>query len=212
MRARLAIWSLLVLAPVARAQRVAPIDLTLPPASELTTLGPEVVVHGVLSDPGLRGLVEQGFPARLFFRVELWPRGLFKSRADAVEWDVVVSYDPLSKLYTVTRRLGAEVSALGSFADMAKAEAAVSAPYRPPIAAKRSGDTFYYSCILEVQAMNMTDLDEVNRWLKGDFQPAVHGKLNPGTALVRGFQRLFVRMLGGETSHYEGRTDTFRPT
>jgi len=91
------------------------------------------------------------------------------------------------------------------------ADNAVEAPYRPGISLPRRGQRGYYNLLLDVETLSLSDLDEVNRWLKGELKPAVSGKKNPGTALGRGVRTLVVRLLGGEKRHYEARTGTFRP-
>jgi len=58
--------------------------------------------------------------------------------------------------------------------------------------------------------ISMSDLDELERWLRGELRPAVRGKRNPGTALGRGISTLATRLLGGEKRRYEQRTETFR--
>jgi hypothetical protein len=58
--------------------------------------------------------------------------------------------------------------------------------------------------------MSMSDLDELEGWLRGELRPAVRGKKNPGTALGRGITKLATRLLGGEKRRYEQRTETFR--
>ena len=65
--------------------------------------------------------------------------------------------------------------------------------------------------MVDVETLSLNDLDEVERWLRGELRPAVRGRRNPGTALGRGLRTLAVRLLGSESRHYEARTGTFRP-
>jgi len=55
----------------------------------------------------------------------------------------------------------------------------------------------------------MSDLDEVERWLRGELQPAVRGERNPGSVLGRGLKTLASRLLGGERREYAERTKVF---
>ena len=80
-----------------------------------------------------------------------------------------------------------------------------------PLAEVKKGQRGYYNLLLDVEVLSLTDLDEVQRWLRGELKPAVSGKKNPGTAIGRGVRTLVVRLLGGEKRHYEARTGTFRP-
>ena len=65
--------------------------------------------------------------------------------------------------------------------------------------------------LLDVETLSLSDLDEVERWLRGELKPAVRGQKNPGTAVTRGIRTLVVRLLGGEKRHYEARSGTFKP-
>jgi hypothetical protein len=183
----------------------------VPAPRSATVEGPLVGGDGLLADRQLRDLLRNGFPARLHYRVELWSVGGFANDLERkTEWDVVVRYDPLDRSYRVARLLGDQVLLLGSFADLAGAETAVELPFRAPITATRRGQRYYYNAALDVEILSLSDLDEVERWLRGELTPAVRGRRNPGTALTRGLRTLFVRLLGGERRHFELRSATFR--
>jgi hypothetical protein len=100
---------------------------------------------------------------------------------------------------------------LGEFTAIDDAENAVGNAYRVGISLPKKGQRGYYNLLLDVEVLSLTDLDEVQRWLRGELKPAVTGKKNPGTAVGRGIRTLVVRLLGGEKRHYEARTGTFRP-
>jgi hypothetical protein len=63
---------------------------------------------------------------------------------------------------------------------------------------------------LDVQILGASDLDEVNGWLKGELEPAIHGDRNPGTALTRTIRYLTSRLLGGDSREFEAATATFQ--
>jgi hypothetical protein len=63
-----------------------------------------------------------------------------------------------------------------------------------------------------VEALSMTDLEELNRWLRGELQPTVRGQRSAGTALTRGIRSLATRLLGGERREYSERSPSFRPS
>src|SRR4029079_941578 len=104
---------------------------------------------------------------------------------------------------------GDQAVALGRFADVDAASDAVGRGVRVPLNAP-SRSRYYYAATLDVEVLSLSDLDELERWLRGELRPAVSGKKNPGTALGRGVRTLVVRLLGGEKRHYEARTGTFR--
>lgn len=199
-------------APALQAQRGVELEITAPPRAQLAITGPSVSVRGVLQDRELRDLLRNGFPARLHFRVELWSSGgFFNDLERQADWDVVVLYDPLGQTYQAGRIVGDQVTTLGSFRDVEAVESAVSAAFRPSIVVPKRDERFYYTAKLDVEVLSGNDLDEVERWLRGELRPAVRGQRNPGTALTRGVRTLLVRLLGGERRHYEVRTGSFRP-
>ena len=187
------------------------LDLTLPAQEALLREGPTLRGSDLLTDPQLRDLVRNGFPARFSFRVELWSTGgFFNDLTASTAWDVIVRYDPLDKVYQVVRIAGDRAVTLGSFADVAEAGNAVGRAVRVPLNAPDRG-RYYYNAVLDVEVLSLSDLDELERWLRGELRPAVSGRKNPGTALTRGVRTLVVRLLGGTRRHFETRTSTFRP-
>lgn len=200
------------LATPAGAQGVQPrLEIILPAAERLTAEGPLVRAQGVLSDLRMRELLRSGFPARLSYRVELWSSERWLDQMHrVVEWEVQVRWRGVDQKYEVTQYVRGQPLALGAFDRVEDAEAAVERPLRPPISAPVSRRRFYYQGTLEVRTLSVSDLDEVNGWLRGELQPAVRGERNPGTALTRGLRSLTTRLLGGERREYATRTGTFR--
>lgn len=173
---------------------------------------PSVASGGLLSDASMRDLLSNGFPARLHYRLERWAAGRwFDDLKAAFEWDVIMKYDVLGKKYQVVRVVNRKSESLGEFIAAADAENAVESAYKVGISLPGKGQRGYYNLLLDVEVLSLTDLDEVQRWLRGELKPAVEGKKNPGTAVGRGIRTLVVRLLGGEKRHYEARTGTFRP-
>ena len=190
------------------------LEVLLPPASALTKDGPTVRAIGVVTDTAMLELVRAGFPMRLHYRVELWAaRRLFDNLLASAEWDVVVRYDALNGQYRVFRVdstiNGARQRTLGVFSRVDEAAAEVERPMRVPLAASPVTARQYFRAVLDVATMSNNDLDEIDRWLRGELSPAVRGERNPGTAIGRGMRRLLVRVLG-EERHLEARTPSFR--
>lgn len=195
----------------ARAQR-AHVDVLPPPLNAWAEDQPSVSSVGLLADASMRDLLSNGFPARLHYRLERWVSGRwFDDLKAAFEWDVILKYDVLGKKFQVVRVVNQKSESLGEYASVTDAENAVEAPYKVGISLPKKGQRGYYNLLLDVEVLSLTDLDEVQRWLKGELKPAVAGKRNPGTAVGRGLRTLVVRLLGGEKRHYEARTGTFRP-
>ncbi len=199
-----------LVAPVVQAQVRPALTVQLPPADSLGATGPLVRATGVLRDGSVRELLDNGFPARLTYLVELWTTaGWFDRQLRSTTWDVVVRFDPIRRLYDAVKVVDDTPTPLGSFATLADAIAAVEQPHRANIRAPVDRSRTYYNVVLTLEMLSVSDLDELQRWVKGDLSPAVRGRRNPGTALSRGARTLLSRLLGGERRTLETRTETF---
>jgi len=184
-----------------------------PPAPSLTvTLQsevPRVQSTGLLADGRFVGLMRSGFPLRLHYKLELWKvrASWFDQFVREVPWDAVARHDPLADDFVLIRT-GGSVSRYATPEELARAlEIPYTIPLRPPTG---NSGRFYFLCRLEVSTLNDTDLEELSRWLRGDVGPAVSGEGNFGQALVRGAQRVLVRIAGLPRQRLEARSPTFR--
>ncbi|HEY9514967.1 MAG TPA: hypothetical protein VIQ74_04735 [Gemmatimonadaceae bacterium] len=201
----------IVAAPLA-AQRNARLEVALDRAPGSTRHAPAVRAVNVLADRQLDELLHSGFPARLHYKLELWSaEGVFDALKSQAEWDVIVRYNPLERRYAATRIVQDHVTSLGSYSQFDSVRRAVERPFRPAIRLPSGSDRHYYIAALDVEMLSVNDIDEVERWLRGELSPAVRGEHNPGTALGRGAKTLVIRLLGGRSRHYEARSRVFRP-
>ena len=208
---RLAGAAMMLVAIEAGAQKPQ-LQIVLPDRAGLATEPPSVRSVSLLSDEAMRNLLVNGFPARLHYRMERWTTGgWFDDIKAAVEWDVVVKYDALGKQYHVFRAVANRAVELGRYSTLTDAEEMVNTAFRAPISPAKRGQRTYYNLVLDIETLSLTELDEVEQWLRGEVKPAVRGKKNPGTAVSRGVRTLFVRLLGGEKRRYEARSGAFRP-
>lgn len=206
----LAAAGLVAFGSAAVAQRVR-VDVSPPAQRAWAEAAPTISSAGLLADPSMRDLLANGFPARMHYRLERWKSGRwFDDIQAASEWDVIIKYDVLGKRYQVARVFNRKSESLGQYATLEEAAAAAEAAYQPTISLPRKGQRGYYNLLLDVETLSLSDLDEVERWLRGELKPAVRGEKNPGTALTRGVRTLVVRLLGGEKRHYEARSGTYR--
>ena len=209
---RAVLFAVLLAAEPLPAQRQPRLEITLPAPAALTKEGPSIRALDVISDPETQSLLQSGFPARLHFRVELWSGGrVFDALRSRTEWDVFVYYDALGKKYRVVRveRDGEAIMSAGQFGSFADMIQEVERPMRVPLRASGERSRQYFIGVLDVESLSLTDLDEVERWLRGELQPAVRGDGNPGTALGRGIRRMLVRLLGAERRNLQARSRTF---
>jgi hypothetical protein len=198
------------------AQRGARLDVVIPPRGadgtgvRAAAAGPQIAFANILEDEQTRELVRSGFPAQLHFQLELWRVGRWVNELErSVEWDMVVGYDPASQSYRVRRRFGNQLEDLGAFATLASAQVATERPFRVPLGPRRTGHRYYYNVILDVEALSVSDLDQLERWLRGELRPAVRGEGSALSAIGSGARTLVTRILGGERRHYEKRSATF---
>ncbi len=212
MRALLVVMVTALPLATAAAQRRSGVEVDLAPAVAGVRAAPLVRSLHIFADRDIREMLHSGFPARLHYRLELWgAAGFFDDLKRQAEWDVIVRYNPLKRRYTATRIEGDRITALGSFDGLDPIETVLSQATQPAFAAPDGHDKYYYNLVLDVQMLSVSDLDEVERWLKGDLGPAVHGDKNPGTAIGQGAKTLITKLLGGQEKHYVARTKIFRP-
>lgn len=184
-----------------------------PPRDRATIEGPRIVTTGVLGAPKLQEFIRGGFPARLRYRIDLWSRtrGFDDLEANA-EWVFIVEYNQLEKTYTVQRQAGDRLVPSGPYHTIAEVQRALATPFEAPVRAPATPKRMYYHVVLEIEKISLSDLDELQAWLRGELKPAARGNQNVGTAIGRGLQSLFLRMLGGEDPRYEAQSETFTPT
>jgi hypothetical protein len=204
----------LIVTPLSRAAAQGPsrVEVSLTTSVGGQRGAPLVRSMHIFSDRDIREMLHSGFPARLHYRLELWgASGFFDDLKRQIEWDVIVRYNPLKRRYTATRIEGDHITALGSFDSLDPVEELLSHAMQPALAVPEGHDKYYYNLVLDVQMLSVSDLDEVERWLKGDVAPAVRGQKNPGTVLGQGAKTFITKLLGGQDKHYEARSKVFRP-
>lgn len=164
-----------------------------------------VEVGDVLDDPGLRAALHSGLPIRVLLEVELWKDRFFDSQRGKAEWRATVVYEPLDRTYSVQTSTTPGTAVLGTLDEASRhLSEAFSLSLRP-----REEGRFYYGGSLEVETLSLSDLEELQRWLRGDVTPAVSGERDVDAALEGGIRRIVVRMLGLPARRFRVRTPTF---
>ena len=172
--------------------------------------GASVRTARLLNNANTRELLLSGFPAAMRFRLELWRvGGMFDDLESAATWEVLVRYDPYTRVYSVYRRGMRTAEDIGALPSPEALEAVLAQPFQVALRPERANTRYYYNVSVDVETLSVSDLDELNRWLRGELEPAVRGKRAPLSALRRGLGTLLSRVLGGDSRHYEARSGTF---
>lgn len=167
-------------------------------------VGALVTATNLFAEQSMRDLVRSGFPASLHFRLELWrASGLFDDLESRGDWEVIVQYEPSAQRYHVVRRQDGRVEDLGSFATLATAQTVIERPTRATLAPERPSARYYYTLTLDIEALSVSDMDQLERWLRG-----VRGN-TAASAVGTGMRTLMLRLLGGEKRNYSAKSPTF---
>ncbi|MEO6331832.1 MAG: hypothetical protein ABIV11_06265 [Gemmatimonadaceae bacterium] len=208
---RVALTLTLAAAPGLAAAQEPEIKVRLPAPAARATESPFTKTAGLLRAP-MSDLMRSGFPARIRYKIERWAVGGWADDLRATrEWNVIVRHDQLAGVFKVVRVFRGSATALGESATITGADSLVARLTRTPMPPPRRGERSYYTLSIELEMLSLSDLDELENWLRGEFRPAVRGERNPGTALTRGVRTLIVRLLGGEKRRYEARSPIFTP-
>ena len=166
----------------------------------------------LLADSGLVRPLLSGLPLRFHFQLELWhDKFIADGLRQRTAWSLTLYQEPLSGEFSLTRSWDPDRAEW--FATLAAAAQALERVYLSPIEGPppNSGQ-YYYDARLEVEVLSLGDLDELERWLRGEVLDE-EGSSGSGLAraLGRGFKRLFIRLIGLSARKYEARTELFRP-
>jgi hypothetical protein len=183
------------------------LEITLPTATTPMTLR----VRDAIEGGRFQEMLQHGFDVRIQVRAELWRMGrVFNEVAAQEEFTLLLHFDQFDQVYDAARLdAGGAVTPLGTYRRLADAKAALALPYAPSLGRPSTGQRHYYAVRAEVATLDLKDLDELARWLRGELAPAVRGQRNPGTALGRGVRTLLTRVMGGEVRILEARSPRF---
>ena len=172
---------------------------------------PLVRAQFLLSDPRLTSMLGSGFPLRMHYRVELWRSrsGWFDDFERAVEWDVVVRHEPLLDQYAVNTIMPGRTRENRYTGLTTLTEALDGVAFQIAFRGTERGD-YYYNASLQVSTLSDSDLDELERFLRGDLGPAASEGRDFGDAVGRGATRLLLKLAGLPSVRVEGRSGRFR--
>ncbi len=197
--------TLLVLAgarPI-RAQDSAAVRLEVTLAG--TARDPLVTTKNLLEETPWLSALRQGLPVRLSYRLEIWrSREAWLDEVQRqIEWTVVIRHEPLLDQFSVVRLLpnGVRRNVYGTPGALA---AALGVPVRFTVAPREAG-TFYYAATLAVATLSDSDLDQFERILRGELDPA-NGE---GRTLLQRARRLVLSLAGLPTANLSAKSEAF---
>jgi hypothetical protein len=172
---------------------------------------PLVRTQHLLTDSRLLSMLRSGFPLRMHYRVELWRSrsGWFDAFQRAVEWDVVVRHEPLLDQYAVNTIMPGRTRENRYAGLPLLAQALDGVAYQISFRVTDDGE-YYYTSSLQVSTLSDSDLDELERFLRGDLGPAASEGRDFGDAVGRGATRLLLKLAGLPSLQVEGRSSRFR--
>lgn len=197
------VCGLILLFTAAPALAQASARISISPAPPAQGYAPVIAAEGLLRDASLRDALDSGLPLRFRLRVELWRNRFFDRLAAEQEIAFALTQDPLDGSYVL-----ATVDGERRFATLVAAREAVEAQLRAQVRPPRPG-RYYYLARLEVETLSLSDLEELRRWLRGEFGPAVEGRSSPENAVESGLRRVLVRVVGLPARRMEARSGTF---
>jgi hypothetical protein len=168
---------------------------------------PMLSVGPVLRGREIEHAARSGLPVRVRMRVELWKDRFIDQLVDSASWMTVIAFEPIGEQFFVrSLPTGGGVRRYPSFAD---ARQVIESDY-PLKLQPRSQGRYYYTATVQVERLSLSDLEELERWLQGELQPAVSGQRSLPNAIGQGAKRLMLRILDMPTRRYETRSDRFR--
>lgn len=150
--------------------------------------------------------LRQGLPVRLQYRLEVWRSraGWFDVLDHQEEWTVVVRHEPLLDQFSVVRLLPPNRVLQNRIATQGALAALLGSTYRFKVAPTTEGQ-YYYAASLDVSTLSDSDLDDLQRLLKGELG---RGE-SQGQSLTQRARRLILRLAGLPTLSVQGRSESF---
>jgi hypothetical protein len=175
-------------------------------ADTAASLRPVLRIGSILDNQTLREATASGIPVRIHVRIELWRDGFFDHLSGSRSWNTVLFYEPMGKRYLV-RLVGSDAPPI-QFDTYDQARRAVEGERLIDLRPRRTGK-YYYTATLVIETLSLSDLQELERWLQGELQPAVSGDRSIPGALGQGAKRLAIRLLRLPTRRLEARSSSF---
>lgn len=166
-----------------------------------------VQVRSLLADQRWAEALDQSFPIRLSFRMEIWRsrEGWIDEFQRAAEWSTVIQRDPLQDQYRVTELLlsGPVETRFATRDELARWIGIT----REVDALPQGAGIFYYDITLRITTLSDEDMEELERFLAGAPEaPAGPERSSVGKSL----RRFLLRLAGLPGEELSVKTERFR--
>ena len=191
-------------AATARAQDTAAVRLDL--TVDSIARDPIVRTLNLLAETPWLSALRQGLPVRLQYRLEVWRsrEAWLDDVQRQIEWTVVVRHEPLLDQFSVVRLLPPNRVLRNVYATPGALASALGAAYPIRVAPKEAG-RYYYSASLTVATLSDSDLDKLDRVLRGELDP----RTSEGGSLAERARRLVLRLAGLPTLSLSASSEAF---
>jgi hypothetical protein len=167
--------------------------------------GARVRTERLMADGIAAGALRQGFSARFTVRLGLWRDGRFVDREErSAAWENVVLLDPVAGRYELIRSTGG----VERFTSLDRLDEALAIPVLVELAPSQPDGRYYFAAAVEMTTLSVSEVEEIERWLRGDLSRAVTERGDVGDALGRGARLVLVRLSGLPSRRLETRTPT----
>lgn len=172
-------------------------------------LAPVVRATSLMSDGTFEGSLRNGFPVRFSFRLALWRDAAFYDRlVRETTWDAVVILDPVTNTYQLVRTPETRVD---NFVDLPTLDSALATPFTVEVLPPPRAGRYYYIVTLDAESLPLSELDEIERWLRGDLGRAITQRGDVNNAFSRGARLVMIRLSGLPRRTLQARTQKFQP-
>ncbi|MGQ0704431.1 MAG: DUF4390 domain-containing protein [Gemmatimonadales bacterium] len=167
---------------------------------------PWIQVRNLLADRTWAEHLDQAFPIRLQYRLEIWRSrsGWLDDFQRATEWSMVIQRELLQDVYKVTQIFRAEVREQ-RFPTRDELARFVGSIYQPEVLPRGTG-TFYYNVSVAISALSDEDMKELERFLSG-VEP--NQQTPEPSSVAMWLRRLLLRIAGLPEQRLEARSETF---
>jgi hypothetical protein len=170
---------------------------------------PVVRATHLMGDGTFEGSLRNGFPVRFSFRLALWRDAAFYDRlVRETTWDAVVILDPVTNTYQLGRTPESRVD---NFTDLHALDSALATPFTVELLPPARSGRYYYIVTLDAESLPLSELEEVERWLRGDLGRAITQRGDVNNAFSRGARLVMIRLSGLPHRSLQARTPKFQP-